>query len=386
MKAAHSQKLLQWAKRDNEMVYIKEVENGIKCRCKCEKCGEQLIARNLGRKNTSHFSHVSGSECVGSVESAIHRAIKELFLKTKTILLPPCFGNGPKGLKKYISEQIITFDVVEIECRVQLHDSVIIPDAVGYIKDKKIFIEFAYTHFIEERKFDVVKNHKIPCIEVDLRLTSQQPESLINILIQDIDSKKWIFNPKILALIETDRKAQAIKQQQKKLKEEEQKLLLQKKAEEWQKEAEKRRVEIINELLIHGSFYKSCPIKEEIRKGFLYSLYGRVPIIKKLLNEVNWNGKIYGEEGEEIHIFIGRSKHIIVPATYLQLTTPEKFKYYDALDAVVRYRDLLNALKNRPCTFCKNYIDMVEGKIYCKHKEGRSTKHIYKYQEVRAFL
>lgn len=206
METTHHQKLLQLGLQDGKMVFISDVENGAKCNCKCPNCGEGLIAKNNGKRNLAHFAHESESQCAGAVESAIHRAAKEIFLATKTILLPACYREGPYGFKKYIDTRLLTFDYVEIEKSIQIGEQIIIPDAIGHIQGKSIFIEFAFTHFIDENKLQVLQASQIPCIEIDLRYIGQGPNSIKEMLINGKECKSWICNPKIDSLVKADYK------------------------------------------------------------------------------------------------------------------------------------------------------------------------------------
>lgn len=59
------------------LVYIDEVENGIKCSCFCPNCKEPLSAKNNGAIKKHHFAHVSGAECEHAYESMLHILAKE---------------------------------------------------------------------------------------------------------------------------------------------------------------------------------------------------------------------------------------------------------------------------------------------------------------------
>lgn len=66
---------LGWALgNDGQAKYIKNVERGLKCDCKCPDCGTALVA-NQGSKKSWYFSHSSNTNCKG--ESALHLAAKQ---------------------------------------------------------------------------------------------------------------------------------------------------------------------------------------------------------------------------------------------------------------------------------------------------------------------
>lgn len=64
-------KYLQFALRNNELVSIYDVSNGLACDCVCPECGATLIARQ-GSNRTYHFAHYKSEECEKGIETALH--------------------------------------------------------------------------------------------------------------------------------------------------------------------------------------------------------------------------------------------------------------------------------------------------------------------------
>jgi competence CoiA-like predicted nuclease len=82
----HLNQSLLWGYKDGKMHFIEDIENGLACDCVCPYCSQPLIARNNGQIRSHSFAHVSGTECSKSIESAVHKLAKQVFVKTKKLL------------------------------------------------------------------------------------------------------------------------------------------------------------------------------------------------------------------------------------------------------------------------------------------------------------
>ena len=88
MQFKNEEKLLKLALKNGKIVSVTDVENGKACACICPECNSPLIARNKGKIRTAHFAHIYESNCVGSIESALHLLSKEILNETKKIFIP----------------------------------------------------------------------------------------------------------------------------------------------------------------------------------------------------------------------------------------------------------------------------------------------------------
>ena len=182
-----------YALRGSEIVFIDDVESGLKCNCTCPGCGEQLIARK-GQKRIHHFSHQSSS-CEYGYESSLHLAAKAILSTAKMITVPPTYGLFPhsnKGNDSLMAAKTINIDRVELEKQF----GSVVPDIVIYTGDKKLFVEIYVTHRVDEEKRKKIEALGISAIEIDLSSTSETitREDLTGILQGDCPEKKWIFN------------------------------------------------------------------------------------------------------------------------------------------------------------------------------------------------
>jgi len=144
---------------------------------KCQ-CGATVRLRG-GDKVSNHFYHEADSKC--SLESAIHKAYKDLFKQVKKVRLPyPING-----------KDVLEFDRVELE--VHLVDFV--PDAIGYIGDKMFLIEFAKTSFVGERKLQKIQEQNLFCLEVSIMKQVKSIDGIVNHLVNGILHKDVLHIP-----------------------------------------------------------------------------------------------------------------------------------------------------------------------------------------------
>lgn len=183
------------ALQNDKLVYIEEVESGIKCNCYCHACGEPLIARK-GNIKKHHFAHKSGTECHYGCQTSLHLMAKDILSKIKKIKLPALgiLFDGAHKEKKVLPSKNIDIDYVELECKI----GSIIPDVVVYVDGRPLCIEIFVTHEIDEEKRNKIFEQNLPVIEVDLSDLKDNfnKDILEDIFINDSERKKWIYSPK----------------------------------------------------------------------------------------------------------------------------------------------------------------------------------------------
>jgi len=230
---------------EGRTVSIADVPSGLACNCTCPGCGEPLVAKK-GKKLDHHFSHKSDSDCASGYETSLHLAVKTILQRTKQIMLPDCVAQhapqerqvfGEAGLRtvsevavsypehdprltwKYTNQfdknyprngygvvrgGLVTFDRVAVEQR----EGNIIPDLIGYIKDRLIYIEVAVTHFVDDVKMDKLRKHDVSTIELDFSRDAGQVlswEALENRLLTDKRGSRWLWNQRANILADQDR-------------------------------------------------------------------------------------------------------------------------------------------------------------------------------------
>ena len=92
---------------EGKLIHVDSVSTGLACKCFCPHCKGELVAKNGGNRKVHHFAHANGSDCVGAIESALHKMAKDILQEHKLIMLPPVQQGG-------IGKQT-AFDKIEVE-------------------------------------------------------------------------------------------------------------------------------------------------------------------------------------------------------------------------------------------------------------------------------
>ena len=180
-----SKAFLTWAlNQEGDLVHVDEVPNGNECGCVCPHCKSALCAKNGGdgEKMIHHFAHLSGADCVGAVESALHKMAKDVLSESKCVFLP----NGYDGRQ---GEQH-RFDRVEVEFYDK--DTRLRLDCIGYNEDKSLWIEFKRTHAVDTKKRGKIISAHIDCIEIDLNGCPLDPVAVKEFIMNSVENRKWI--------------------------------------------------------------------------------------------------------------------------------------------------------------------------------------------------
>lgn len=220
---------------DGQLVFVDDVEKGLKCKCTCPSCGEKMLAKNGGCDREHHFSHESGHNCAGYRETVLHIWSKQIIEEYKFLSIPKYKGIdrgriliNPNDEKDFsLPEQKLQFTIVEIEKRTDIRE--LQPDIVGVTDEGlRLWIEIFVTHKCSEKKISMIKKKGINCIEIripnsietkgDLKellldYTGAEFKSFINYPYGDsiIKKNKWEFyyelkaNCKQIALEECDK-------------------------------------------------------------------------------------------------------------------------------------------------------------------------------------
>ena len=182
-----SHKLLPYAlNKDNRLVFINDVPNGLACECVCPCCKESLIARNKGKKREHHFAHSSGCNCSGYYETTLHLLSKEIIKTEKAIMLPAY---------KMLEPRRIEFVEVEVEKRNDCSN--LQPDCVGVTEEGlRLHIEIFVTNPIDDYKKSKIKESNVNCIEIRIpRDFPMDKKQLKDFLLFSTESREWINYP-----------------------------------------------------------------------------------------------------------------------------------------------------------------------------------------------
>ncbi|MBY0566542.1 MAG: MbcA/ParS/Xre antitoxin family protein [Hyphomonadaceae bacterium] len=127
----------------------------------CLDCGE-VVSLRRPKDRRAHFTHRPDSMCVG--ETALHRYAKELLAREKTLSVPRLSVSG-EGVEEVICEAgVHVFASVDVERAVDSFQ----PDAIAYLQNTKLAVEFLVTHAVDATKKAKVASGDMSMIEVDL--------------------------------------------------------------------------------------------------------------------------------------------------------------------------------------------------------------------------
>ena len=110
---------------EGKLIHVDSVSTGLACKCFCPHCKSELVAKNGGNRKVHHFAHANGSDCVGAIESALHKMAKDILQEHRLIMLPPVQQGG-------IGKQM-AFGKIEVE--VFAKELSLRPDCIGYTED-----------------------------------------------------------------------------------------------------------------------------------------------------------------------------------------------------------------------------------------------------------
>lgn len=160
--------MLEYAKKENSdaLYHIKDVENGLACKCICPECGNPLIARNGGKTDKSyHFAHYKSVETRGCLMTQLHLVAQHYFRDLESFELPEV-SFLYKGITLFYPSTKIQVNSENSRCEAKFGpysaDVLLESDAVT------LAIEVCVTHKNEADKTEFYRQRQIPSIEFDL--------------------------------------------------------------------------------------------------------------------------------------------------------------------------------------------------------------------------
>lgn len=170
---------------DSKLIHIDSVSTGLACKCFCPHCKSELVAKNGGSRKVHHFAHANGSDCVGAIESALHKMAKDILQEHKLIMLPPVRQGGTEKQTVFGKVEIEVFDR-ELSLR---------PDCIGYTENGCImWVEFKRSHEVDIKKAGKIISAKIDCVEIDLNSCELDPAKVKSFIENSGERRKWIYN------------------------------------------------------------------------------------------------------------------------------------------------------------------------------------------------
>lgn len=190
--------LIPYALRGNEIVSIEEVERGLKSGCICLGCGAPLVAKK-GERQAHHFAHYRGHNCEHALETALHKRIKALFERSKSIALPAVHLH--RQPQAYLPAQLFRYTSVEEEPYL----GQLFPDLVLRAGSNQLLLEIAVTHSVPPLKEKKLRRLGLPALELDVLPVYQAHfggkgapalAAFEHSLVHGLEHKRWLFNRK----------------------------------------------------------------------------------------------------------------------------------------------------------------------------------------------
>lgn len=185
--------VFSWAEDANgKIVHVDSVPNGLKCKCYCPHCHEQLLARH-GEINEHGFAHHSenrGANLKICYMVILYKLAEHILQTKKRIHVPSYYG--------IYKETDIEFTDVKIDSRYERDDKQ--PDVIATTKDnQKYLIEFTFQYKVQHKRD--IDYHNLTCLEINL--SGQTLETLEDFLINSSKDRRWINNENYFKQIET---------------------------------------------------------------------------------------------------------------------------------------------------------------------------------------
>ena len=183
----------------------------------------------------AHFAHKSGSQCANGYETAIHLAVKNIIFSRKQFTLPECnfsiyLENNGKLRKNYEEfdprrnyqsdeqfeeshKNLLAFaHIPSIQCSFDQVDLEVFqldirPDIVCTLGGKKLYVEVAVTHFVDDVKMAKLQARGISTLEIDvshLRHDDLSFGKLEDLILNNAANKKWLINNYAITLASKD--------------------------------------------------------------------------------------------------------------------------------------------------------------------------------------
>lgn len=332
---------------NGELKHINDVLNGKNCNCRCPKCDDELVAKNNPENiKVAHFAHASGSNCPYAYETALHLLAKKVVLEIKQMRLPDYHHdyNQYNERSLFRNGEVLKFDDVKIECvPLGAINREIIADAIGFVGENTVLIEFHNTHAVDEIKTEKLRRIGLTCVEVSLAGQVLDYESLKSFLLSKSTDIKWIHNPGLDRVYKT-------------YKAEQRKLLAEKRAKQQSKPKAQPvpgpEPEIIKPEFTPKSLptissaaryeaYKStrkykfytikdgiaakCPITKDALNELKTKQFYNHSIVKRIIDGEYWNGTIYdNRKTRECYIFLNNKREDIYLAYHLRSMLSEE--------------------------------------------------------------
>lgn len=175
---------------------------------------------------------LEGLTCLQKSETILHAKVKEILASAGRLVVPADETNVTRlmldGRRKTIPVRIESQTLLLSRVRLEAPWGGMVPDVVCNARasrnptDGLLMIEVAVTHRVDATKKASIESAKLACIEIDLTLLGGiqrriTVEQLRTAVIEDERCKRWVYNPWLARLVESERQELEREDQEKRL-------------------------------------------------------------------------------------------------------------------------------------------------------------------------
>ena len=182
---------------DGRLIDVSGFESGLITDGICPECSGSLIAKK-GDQRVHHFAHYSKTNCVGALETCLHKAAKQVLVdsvKNGTSFFAPAYGNSRAEKYKY---RAIDRPLLNVDCEktVFIPGQHRRPDALAEREAGKLAIEVCVTNPMDEDRIHFYEQAGLDCIEINLSHLAKQFINGHGLLLAEV-SDAVLRNPNI---------------------------------------------------------------------------------------------------------------------------------------------------------------------------------------------
>ncbi|OYX96787.1 MAG: hypothetical protein B7X90_08770 [Novosphingobium sp. 17-62-19] len=169
---------------------VKDVANGLQCRCVCFECGQLVLAKQ-GPKLRWHFAHHAPTNCRPTPESELHFFAKTLLADRLWLWIPEVRAQAA-GRTEPISDRR-TYEFSEV--LVEKADGNVRPDLLLVTASGKILhVEIYVRHRVDPIKLEKLKSRGISSVEIDLSKLDWDNRDAWELAILETAPREWLHN------------------------------------------------------------------------------------------------------------------------------------------------------------------------------------------------
>jgi len=175
---------------DGERADVKDVANGLQCRCRCFDCGQTALAKQ-GPKVRWHFAHYAPTNCRPTPESELHFFAKTLLAEKLWLWIPPVNAKAAGRTELISNRQRYEFSQVKVEKA----DGNVRPDLLLVTdRGRVLHVEIFVRHRVGPIKLEKLRDRGISSVEIDLSKLDWNDRGAWDEAILETAPREWLHN------------------------------------------------------------------------------------------------------------------------------------------------------------------------------------------------